>query len=214
MRKQKLTFIGALTKAILTKLVPMVKSKLEERRRLQAVVAIDKECIDANNVIKKFEVSKEITNFSATSTACWKYTSMLQNTILCGVCDPQAAGAIDLAHDTISVGPKLLEDFGPCFEFAKYNVKTIYPLLSSIDTAVRCKNGKVTGKPVIWNIEPLKSLEDADLKAETFKELVSFGENINVNTEGSVSYVGNLVRRVSEFLKDEDEEKKDEKKEK
>merc|ERR1712060_277576 len=76
---------------------------------------------------------------------------------------------------------------------------TIHPWLSNLDKLVRCGTGKLVGNNVQWPNNHLANF-NGTIDATTIPSLLGFAENLNVNTEGSVTVLAKIVQRVAKFV--------------
>ena len=113
-RRQKLLSIAAATSAILGKLLPRILKKISPYTTSPTA---SPSCRTPALHILKLAPSTAAT-YTTQASKCWAFTSILQNTILCSVCDPQSKGTLDLSSGKITVGPALLKKFNrECGEF-------------------------------------------------------------------------------------------------
>ena len=137
--------------------------------------------------------------------SCWRFTSDLQTKILCDVCDPDAQDNLKLFKDAkIYINLEAKSQFeASCLNMVKTNLNFVFPYLEVLEPLVRCNlDGKKTVKDRlamrrsdrIWD-----ELEDG-MTEEMTSYALSFGEDVNLNSEGDARFVTFLFRNVKEFL--------------
>lgn len=142
---------------------------------------------------------------------CWRFTNDLQTNILCDVCDNGAqknfklnVNSNDPSPPRIFINNTAKAAFeNACIEMIRMNLDNIYPYLELIEPLVRCDiNGKKSVRDRLRLRKSQKIYDSLDdgLTAEMLKESMTFGEELNLNTEGDARFVTFLFRNVKEFL--------------
>jgi hypothetical protein len=137
---------------------------------------------------------------------CWKFTNDVQTKILCDVCDPEAQEnmSLDKSDPKVYINLKAKSLFeASCIDMIKVNLNFIFPYLEVLEPLVRCNlDGKKTTKDRLRLRRSDRIWDDLSdgLSEEMVQYGLSFGEEINLNSEGDARFITFLFRNVKEFL--------------
>jgi hypothetical protein len=202
MRTRKLEDIASYTWEMLN----MVK---ELRKRARLILMADKSDATCQRASERFLLyrfrEENYKDFLKKAENCWQFTNNIQTKVLCDVCDPEAQGNLSLQKDAkIFINLKAKSQFETsCLDMIRTNLTFVFPYLEVLEPLVRCNlDGKKTTKDRlrlrrsdrIWD-----TLEDG-MTEEMVTYGLSFGEEVNLNSEGDARFVTFLFRNVKEFL--------------
>lgn len=88
----------------------------------------------------------------------------------------------------------------------RINLNHIFPYLELLEPLVRCNlDGSKSTKDALKLRRSLKIYDDLDdgLTADMMTNSISFGEELNLNTEGDARFVTFLFRNVKEFMEEQ-----------
>ena len=204
MRTKKLEDIASYTWEMLN----MVK---ELRKRARLILMADKSDPTCQRASERFLLyrfrEESYKDYLKKAETCWRFTNDLQTKILCDVCDPEAQDNLKLYKDAkVYINLKAKSQFeASCLGMVKTNLNFVFPYLEVLEPLVRCNlDGKKTVKDRlalrrsdrIWD-----ELEDG-MTEEMISYALSFGEEVNLNSEGDARFVTFLFRNVKEFLEE------------
>ena len=207
-RKRKLQDIASFT-------WEMLLSNKEIKKRARLIVMADKADLQCSKAAEKFLMFKfdeeQYKDYLKYAENCWRFTNDLQAKLLCDVCDPKAQQNMDFTKGFIYFNSTAKAFFeNACINMVKMNALKIFPYLEALEPLVRCNlDGRMSTKDKLRLrksdrifIEPgLESEFLAEgIDEEAFRLSQSFGEELNLNTEGDPRFVTFLFRNLREFL--------------
>ena len=190
-----------------------LSTELKKRARLIAMAnKPDSTCFYAAKRFINFRfLMNNYKDYLKKASTCWRFTNDLQTNVLCDVCDNQAqknfklnVNSNDPSPPKVFINNTAKSAFeSSCLEMIRMNLNHIYPYLELIEPLVRCDiNGRRSTRDRLRLRKSKKIYESLDdgLTAKMLKESITFGEELNLNTEGDARFVTFLFRNIKEFL--------------
>jgi hypothetical protein len=205
-RKRRIQMVLLYTKALLDlypKLKPAAKKIFHNKKS-------DRQCFEASTNFLSYNFPKTALNFEnykTDSQKCTKSINKLQQSFLCSSCDPNAMFNLDLESGLIKLDPKTCKFLHEsCYETIATNIAHVYPFLDVVEPLVRChrKNGALTSKhKYLLDTEQLIKAPIGDSKKfapGVCEKVISFGENLNLSSEGDPGYLLGIYMNALGFL--------------
>jgi len=202
MRSKKLEDIASYTWEMLN----MIK---ELRKRARLILMADKSDPTCQRSAERFLLYRfnedNYKDYLKKAETCWTFTNDLQTKVLCDVCDPDAQDNLKLYKDAkVYINLKAKSQFeASCLDMIKTNLSSVFPYLEVLEPLVRCNlDGKKTVKDRLAMRRSDRIWDELSegMTEEMVSYALSFGEEVNLNSEGDARFVTFLFRNVKEFL--------------
>ena len=170
--------------------------------------------VATNFLSMKFNKSM-IKDYEQNQKRCMASITKLQTSFMCSACDPEAQDSLDFHKGEIKLDEKTCDFLKEeCSYSIHKNISQIYPYLKVVEPLVRCnQNGQITKRhQYLINDSRIIDLNYKEIKDIQFKfdskicpKILTFGENLNLNSEGDAGYVLGIYMNSLEMFEIEKE---------
>lgn len=180
----------------------------EIRKRARLILMADKGDARCAKSAERFQFYRfredNYRDYLKKAESCWRFTNGIQTKVLCDVCDPKAQENFNMKEGKIYINGQSKSMFeSACLDMVKTNLSFVFPYLEVLEPLVRCNlDGKMSTKDRlrlrrserIWD-----DLEDG-MTDEMISYGLTFGEEVNLNSEGDARFVTFQFRNLKDFL--------------
>ena len=170
--------------------------------------AADQICVQAARNFLEFKFDMlNYDGYRQDQKQCMNYMNSMQTTFQCSACDPFAQDYMDLQQGIIRLDPKTCKKVNSkCLNAVKTNINYIYPYLNVVEPLVRCTQEGRQTKQHTYNVQEkfgqklfhTKILDD--LSYDMCPKVLSFGERLNINSQGDAGYVLGIYMNTVDIL--------------
>ena len=200
-RKRRIEMVLLYTKAIL-RLYPKYK---QAANRLFKNPKASRQCFESATAFLAFDFPEDYLykgafeveeRYEKPVETCMNVVDELQTALMCSACNPLAQPFMDLQkNSTVFLDEKTCKVLNDrCYDSVKVNIEHVYPFLKVLEPLIRCNMDGTEPhnerhRYLINNDEfiDIRKFKATDIDLCT--KVLSFGENLNVSSEGDPGYV-------------------------
>ena len=209
-RKSKLESVQILTKEILKRDGPIQ----DHAKRIADSFGEESDgiCKDASKRLINYDLPKDLLEmYDEESQKCWNFTNELQISMMCSACDPNAQKSLNFEKSEVVISKDSFGRFVQnCKAMIKLNTQILYPYFDLIEKQSKCDGNGVVVRAAdeFLNKFSKKEILAADqfkfsIKLKEVSKMISFGTNLNINTEGDEIYLAKLLHLIKIAVKGE-----------